>query len=154
MEKEYPRLLDFLSERLDYRIQSGRSVLGYDLYVIDLSSWKLRLSERTPVVHVKHADLVECSPRQVLQSLEDVIRERGWQRRIVLVLLDGNSQPLIQYARSPLQTLTIIGAEEQERIVRSRRPSGELLDLISAQVPISILAPYNTTSPVIGSCFF
>ncbi|MBM4429827.1 MAG: hypothetical protein FJ026_05680, partial [Chloroflexi bacterium] len=154
MEKEYPRLLDFLSDRLDYRIQSGKSVLGYDLYFLDLSSWRLRLSELTPVVHVKRADLAECSPKQILQSIDDVIRERGWQRRIVLVLLDGNSQPLIEHGRSPLQTMAIIGAEEQERILRSRRPSGELLDLVSAQIPISILAPYNTTSPVTGSCFF
>jgi len=74
--------------------------------------------------------------------------------RIVLVLLDGDSAPFAQMARSPLQSLAIIGAGRARRIMQSRRPSGELLDIISAQVPISILAPYNTTSPVTGSCFF
>ena len=39
-------------------------------------------------------------------------------------------------------------------ILQSRRPSGELLDLISAQVPISTLAPYETRAPVTGSRFF
>jgi len=154
MGKEYPALLDFLSKKLDYQIRGAKSALGYDLFYMDLSSWKLRLSEQTPIVHVKRSDLTGGSPRQVLQSLQDVIRERGWQRRIVLVLLDGDSRPLLQYARSPLQSLAIIGAEEQEKILHSRRPSGELLDLISAQVPISILSPYNTSSPVTGSCFF
>jgi hypothetical protein len=154
MGKEYPALLDFLSEKLDYRIRGAKSALGYKLFYIDLSSWKLRLSDRTPIVHVKRSDVTDASPRDVLQSLQDVIRERGWQRRIVLVLLDGDSKPLMQYVRSPLQSFAVIGAEEQERILHSRRPSGELLDLISAQVPISILAPYNTSSPVTGSCFF
>ena len=154
MGKEYPPLLEFLNEKLEYRMIGAQSALGYELFYIDLSSWKLRLSERTPIVHVKSADLEGSSPRQILQSLQDVIRERGWQRRIVLVLLDGDSRSLKQHARSPLQTLALIGAEDQERILASRRPSGELLDVISAQVPVSILAPYNTSSPVTGSCFF
>lgn len=154
MGKEYPPLLEFLSEKLEYRILGGKSTLGYDLFYIDLSSWKLRLSDWTPIVHVQRSDLQDCSPRDLLQSLLDVIRERGWQRRIVLVLLDGDSTPFTQMTRSPLQSMAVIGAEEQRRIMNSRRPSGELLDLISAQVPISILAPYNTTSPVTGSCFF
>jgi hypothetical protein len=154
MGKEYPPLLGFLSEKLEYRILGGNSTLGYELFYIDLSSWKLRLSDWTPIVHVQRSDLQDCSPRDLLQSLLDVIRERGWQRRIVLVLLDGDSSPFNQVARSPLQSMAVIGAEEQRRIMNSRRPSGELLDLVSAQVPISVLAPYNTTSPVTGSCFF
>jgi hypothetical protein len=154
MGKKYPALLDFLAHKLDYAIRGGKSALGYDLFYIDLSSWKLRLSERTPIVHVQGSDLLDASPRDILQSLQDVIRERGWQRRIVLILFDGDSKPLLQYARSPLETLAVVDAQDQERILQSRRPSGELLDVISAQVPISILSPYNTSSPVTGSCFF
>jgi Cdc6-like AAA superfamily ATPase len=39
-------------------------------------------------------------------------------------------------------------------VLQSRRPSGELLDLVSAQVPISFLSPYETRAPVTGSRFF
>ena len=154
MGKEYPPLLEFLSEKLEYRLLSGKSALGYTLYYLDLSSWRLRLSDWTPVVHIQRSDLTNVSPRQLLQSLQDVVRERGWQRRIVLVLVDGDSSALRSALRSPLQTLAFVGEEEQREILRSRRPSGQLLDILSAQVPISILAPYNTTSPVTGSCFF
>ena len=154
MGKPYPPLLEFLGEKLDYCIFATQPALGYELFYLDLSSLRLRLSELTPVIHVKSSDLADSSPRQVLQSLQDVIRERGWQRRIVLVLFDAEGKPLKQYARSPLQTLAIIDADDQGRILQSRRPTGELVDLISAQVPISILAPYNTSSPVTGSCFF
>jgi hypothetical protein len=48
----------------------------------------------------------------------------------------------------------LIGEEEQKNVVQSRRPSGELLDIISAQVPISFLSPYETRAPVTGSRFF
>jgi len=154
MGKEYPPLLEFLSDKLKYRILGARSTLGHDLYYLDLSSWRLRLSNRTPLVHIQRSELQDSSPRQLQQSLLDVIRERGWQRRIVLVLLDGDSSPFAQLSHSPLQSLVMIGTEEQRRVMHSQRPSGELMDLVSSQIPISSLAPYNTTSPVTGSCFF
>jgi hypothetical protein len=68
--------------------------------------------------------------------------------------VDGDSAPLIHLTASPIHNLVVVGKEEQERVLQSRRPSGELLDLISAQVPISNLAPYETRAPVTGSRFF
>ncbi len=154
MSKEWPPLLHFLAEELDYRVRTGESTLGYRLFYIDLSSWKLRLSDRTPVIWVQHSDLAGRSPRHLVQSLHDVIRERSLRRHTTLVLLDGDSQPLLGRTSSPLYHLVVVGAEEQAAILQSRRPSGKLLDLISGQVPISNLAPYETSSPVTGSRFF
>jgi hypothetical protein len=152
--KEWPPLLRRLSEELGYTVRPDKPALGYEIFAIDLSSWKLRLSSRTPVIWVKRADLEGTSPQHLLQSLSDVMRERGLSRQIALVLMDSDSQPLIRYASSPLYNLVVIGAAEQEVIVQSRRPSGELLDLISAQIPLSSLAPYETRAPVTGSRFF
>jgi hypothetical protein len=154
MQKQWPRLLRLLSEDLGYTVRQGKPALGYDLFSIDLSSWKLRLSDRTPVVWVKSSDLTEGPPQHLLQSLTDVMRERNLTRQIVLVLLDADSRPLVRHTASPLYNLVVIGAEEQETILQSRRPSGELLDLISARIPISTLAPYETRAPVTGSRFF
>ncbi|MGD2040857.1 MAG: AAA family ATPase [Anaerolineae bacterium] len=154
MHKEWPPLLRRLSEELGYAVRQAKRTLGYDLFSIDLSSWKLRLSNRTPIVWVKRGDLEESSAQHVLESLGDVIRQRGLTRQIVLILLDGDSQPFVQHTSSPVYNLVIIGRSEQERILQSRRASGELLDAISAQVPIANLAPYETRAPVTGSRFF
>ncbi len=154
MHKDWPPLLRLLSDELGYRVRGGKPALGYDTFFVDLASWKLRLSDRTPVIWVKRSDLEGTVPQHLLQSLGDVMRERGFSRQIVLVLLDGDSEPLLRQAASPFFNLVIIGSEEQEQVVKSRRPSGELLDLISAQVPISTLAPYETRAPVTGSRFF
>ena len=124
------------------------------MFSIDLSSWKLRLSSRTPVIWVKTKDLDGIPSQHVMQSLADVVRERNLSRQIVLVLMDGNSFRFFKHKTSLNYNLVLIGAEEQDRILKSRRPSGELLDLISAQVPISILSPYETRAPVTGSRFF
>ncbi|MEJ2732133.1 MAG: ATP-binding protein [Anaerolineae bacterium] len=154
MGKEWPALLRLLSEELGYVVRVGKPTLGYELFFVDLSSWKLRLSNRTPIIWVKRSDLEGVLPQHLIQSLGDVLRERNLSRKIVLVLLDGDSQPLLRYTASPLYNLVVIGCQEQEQILESRRPSGELLDLISAQIPISTLAPYETRAPVTGSRFF
>jgi len=99
--------------------------------MLTLSSWKLRLSHHTPLIWVKREVLEDSTPQHLLESLEDVMRERSLTRQIVLVLLDGDSQPLLKQLASLTYNLVVIGAEEQERILQSRRPSGELLDLIS-----------------------
>ncbi|HSJ54033.1 MAG TPA: AAA family ATPase [Anaerolineae bacterium] len=152
--KDWPPLLRLLSEDLGYAVRPGKPALGYDLFSVDLSSWKLRLTDTTPVVWVKRADLENTTSQHLIQSLGDVMRERNLSRQIVLVLLDGDGEPLRRYVESPLHNLVVCGKEEQDLIVGSRRPSGELLDLISAQVPISNLAPYETRAPVTGSRFF
>lgn len=154
MSKDWPPLLRMLSEELGYAVRSGKKTLGYELFAVDLSAWKLRLTDRTPLIWVKAADLDGTTPQHLVQSLADVMRERNLGRQIVLVLLDGDAEPLLRYVASPLYNLVVIGAEEQPRILGSRRPSGELLDLIAAQVPISNLAPYETRAPVTGSRFF
>jgi hypothetical protein len=154
MGKEWPALLRLLSEELGYVVRVGKRTLGYELFFVDLSSWKLRLSNRTPLIWVKRSDLEGVLPQHLLQSLGDVLREQNLSRKIVLVLMDGDSQPLLRHTASPLYNLVVIGCQEQERILESRRPSGELLDLISAQIAISTLAPYETRAPVTGSRFF
>lgn len=154
MEHKWPRFLIHFNDELGYTVREGRETLGYELYTIDLSAWKLRLSNRTPVIWVKYSDLDGVSPRDLMQSLGDVVRERNLGRQIVLVLVDGNGQPLFRYKSLPTHNLVLIGAEEQKQVLRSRRPSGELLDMIAAQLPISTLSPYETRSPVTGSRFF
>src|SRR3990172_12149774 len=132
MQKDWPRLLKMLHEELGYTVREGKPALGYDLFHVDLSSWKLRLPNRTPVVWVKTKDLDSVSAQHVMQSLADVVRERNLSRQIVLVLLDGNSYPLLKHKTSLNYNLVLIGAEEQKNVAQSLRPSGELLDLISA----------------------
>ncbi len=154
MSKDWPPILRLLAEELGYTVRSGKISLGYQLFAADLSAWKLRLTDRTPLIWVRASDLEGTTPQHLVQSLADVLRERNLGRQIVLVLLDGDPEPLWPYVASPMYNLVVIGAQDQARILSSRRPSGELLDLIAAQVPISNLAPYETRAPVTGSRFF
>ena len=154
MSKEWPPLFRYLDEELGYQVRTGETTLGYTVLYIDLSRWKLRFSHHTPVIWVKCRDLKDTLPQRLVESLRDVCRDRGFRNRTALVVLDGESKPLLKEISGPLHNLVIIGAGEQEAILQSRRPTGELLDLIAAQLPISLLSPYETSSPVTGSRFF
>ncbi len=154
MEKDWPRLLRLFNEELGYSVRYARQTLGFELFTVDLSSWKLRLSNYTPVIWIKFSDLDNIPPQELLQSLGDVLRERNWGRQIAIVLVDGNIQSLLRHRTSPIRNLVFLGAEEQKNVLTSRRPSGALRDLVSAQVPISNLSPYETRAPVTGSRFF
>jgi hypothetical protein len=154
MGNEWPSMLRLFHEELGYTVRAGKSSMGYQLFYMDLSSWKLRLSSRTPVIWVQTKDLDGVSSQHMMESLGDVLRERNLTRQIVLVIIDGNSFPLFRHKTTLNYNLVLIGAEEQKNVLHSRRPTGELLDLISAQVPISYLSPYETRAPVTGSRFF
>jgi AAA+ ATPase superfamily predicted ATPase len=154
MGSDWPSMLRLFHEELGYRVRTGKPSLGYQLFFMDLSFWKLRLSNRTPVIWVQTKDLDGISSQHLMESLSDVMRERNLTRQIVLVLMDGNSFPLFRHKTNLNYNLVLIGAEEQKDILHSRRPTGELLDIISAQVPISYLSPYETRAPVTGSRFF
>ena len=154
MGSDWPSLLRLFHEELGYTVRTSKASLGYKLFSMDLSSWKLRLSNRTPVIWVQTKDLDGVSSQHVMESLGDVMRERNLTRQIVLVFVDGNSLPLFRHKSNLNYNLVLIGAEEQKNVLHSRRPTGELLDIISAQVPISYLSPYETRAPVTGSRFF
>ena len=94
MGKEWPELLRLFHEELGYIVHPGKPSLGYQMFYVDLASWKLRLTNRTPVVWVQTKDLDGVTSQHMMQSLGDVLRERNLTRQIVLVLIDGNSFPL------------------------------------------------------------
>lgn len=154
MSSKWPDILRLFSDELGYKIRRASPSLGYEIFLIDLSSWKLRLSSYTPVIWVQRKDLEGSSPRHVMESVNDVIRELNLSRKIVLVLVDGDALTHYSERSRLIHNLVLIGAEDQKRVLNSRRPTGELLDLIAGQIPIANLSPYETRAPVTGSRFF
>jgi hypothetical protein len=91
MGKDWPPTLRLFHEELGYTVRAGKPSLGYQLFYIDLSTWKLRLSNRTAVIWVQTKDLDGVTSQHVMESLGDFLRERNLTRQIVLVLIDGNT---------------------------------------------------------------
>src|SRR5512139_3584271 len=90
--QEVPDFLQYLEESLGCRLRLHEEILGFNLYFVDLSSWKLRFSDRTPVIWVPAEDLSEFSSRDLAQSLTDVVRSRSLAERTPIILVQGSGQ--------------------------------------------------------------
>jgi len=154
-QRETPPFLQFLDRQLRLSLRAGRTeVLSFDIYRMDFSPWRLRFSDHTPVLHVSEIDVRALSPREIFQSLRDVVYTRGYGEQNPIVLVDGDGTDLREEVRTHLLPIVILDQADQNRVLASRRPSAELLDCISPQLTLSLLAPYETSKPVTGSRFF
>ncbi len=151
---EMPAFLQFMENALGSRVILHEEVLGYHLYFVDLSDWKLRFSDRTPVIWVAEGDFSAWGPRELAQSLADVVRTRNLAERNPIIVVEGPGEELQSQFRLAFLPLLVLDRQAQQAIEGSRRPSGELLDRLSVQLDLSLLAPYETSKPVTGSRFF
>lgn len=149
-----PDFLQLLDGTLGHKVKLRREVLGYEVYLVDLSDWKLRFSDRTPLILVKEADLASMTPRELAQSLSDMVRAHSLAERNPVLVVQGPVEELKQQLRAAYQSLLILGAEDMQAIRESRRPSTELLERLAPQLDLSLLTPYETSKPVTGSRFF
>ena len=128
---------------------------AYKLYLVDLSDWKLRFSEQTPLIWVKAETARHLSAQELMGSLKDVAREHRWQHRDGLILLDDDRQEFRELtARQYFPRFVVIDAADQRRILEARSFTAVFQDLILDQVSLSNLAPYQIGAPVVGSRFF
>ena len=153
--KEMPPLLYFLEQRLGYRVRGHDEVLGYHLYFVDLSAWKLRFAANTPLLWMSMADLSGFDRGwQAGESLLEALRMRSLMERQTIVLLDGLERGLRDYLRKYLLPVMVLDAADVEAVINSRRPTGELQDRLCRQLSPALLAPYEVSKPVTGSRFF
>lgn len=153
--KEMPPLLHFLEQRLGNRVRGHDEVLGYDLYFIDLSAWKLRFAANTPLLLMRSADMMGFdSAWQAGESLLEALRMRSLMERQTIVLIEGAERGLRDYLHQYLLPVMVLDAADAEAVMASRRPTGELLDRLCPQLSPALLAPYEISKPVIGSRFF
>lgn len=149
-----PPFLQYLEDFLNYGVCLHEQVLQFDLYFLDFSSWKLRFSDRSPIIWVSQDDLAEMDPRELVQSLTEIIRLRYLAERNPIILVEGPGEAIRSHFKTTFLPVLILDQADQEAIRASRRPSGELLDRLSAQLDLALLAPYETSKPVTGSRFF
>src|SRR5690349_13783121 len=70
---------------LKYRIRKVSTIpSGLELFTVDLSEWRLSLSEITPIIWAPLASLERFSADELADSFVDVVRANSWRNREVL----------------------------------------------------------------------
>jgi hypothetical protein len=152
MSSELPKLIRFLTEELKFRLRRRDKAADYEFYLIDLSAWKLRLSDWTPFVRVEARHLEQATP-DLVSSLRTLVRSQHFERRVPILFVEGRSPELREALRLQLPYCAFLDQGDIDQVsgVASDR---RLLELICAQLPLASLSPYEISSPVTGSRFF
>ncbi len=151
---DLPPLLDWANTKLDVRV-TPVSIAGSKAaraYLIDLSRFRLRLSDRTPCVELAGPALAGQSAAQTKLLLDDLLLAQKWQQRNVLVLVDGDASDLRLLCRRDERPPITLDTAAQERIMQDG--SQALIEEVSRQTHISALSPYEISRPVTGEQFF
>ncbi len=152
--QEMPDFVQWLETTLGHQIRLHEEILGYHVYFANLASWKLRFSDRSPLIWVGEGDLAALPARELAQSLTDVIHTRGLTERNPIVLVQGTVPELRADLRRSSLPVLVLDRDAQIAIRESRRPTAELLDRLCVQLDLALLTPYETSKPVTGSRFF
>ena len=139
-----------------YRVRAvAKAPHGFVSYLVDLSSWKLRLSDQTPVIWIKGEEASRLSAQELIESLQDVTDQQGWRHRLCVALIDAPGEELQALASARyVPRFIVIDAVAQQRILAAHSFIGAFLDLVCEQIPLANLAPYEVSAPVEGSGFF
>lgn len=152
--QEMPEFLQFLETAAGCRVRHHEVVLGFHLYLVDFSGWKLRFSDRAPVIWVDESDLAALATRELAQSLADVIRTRALAERNPIIAAPRTGDELKAWLKAASLPVLILDRDAQTAVRESRRPTAELLERLGGQLDLSLLTPYETSKPVTGSRFF
>lgn len=152
--KSWREFLYQLSKHYPVHKLGWKTAAGYELLQVDFSEWKLRFSTITPIIWVD-AETAKLSSQELFESLQDVVREKGWRHRECIVLLDGEGKGLKDITNNQyFPRFVVIDADDQHNILVARSFTSALLDLICDQISIADLAPYEMSKPVTGNRFF
>lgn len=142
---------------LKYRVtpMSGVGAAEYGLFLVDLSGWRLRFSERTPLIWVRAGLAMQLSASDLDGRLRELVKLRSWGRHECIILVDGDGRELrAQNAERYSDRFIIVDEDDQRNILTAPESERAFLHLVCRQVPLSSLAPYEMSAPVEGSRFF
>ena len=151
---ELPTLIRFMQDSLKYKLRLHGKINDFEFFLIDLSSWKLRLSDRTPFFSIEARRLASLDPETLASTIKTAIEKQYYTERICILMIDGVSPFLQEQIKLLLPFCVILDSQEMQKVVCGPAAEKPLMDLIVQKIPLSSLSPYEITSAVSGSLFF
>jgi hypothetical protein len=153
MPNDLPLLIRYLTDDLKFRLRRRGRAFDHEFYLIDLSGWKLRLSDRAPFIRVEARHLETLATEDLVASVRAVMRNQHFERRVPILVVEGCSPELRDAMRLHMPFCAILDGDDTHQITTAASDR-RMLDLIGAQLPLASLSPYEISSPVTGSRFF
>jgi len=154
VSEDLPRLIQFLREKLGVRLRKRDKALDHEYFLLDLSQWKLRLSDRTPFLRVSERQLQAVPAAELVGSVRAAIYKEHLNRHLPIVIVEGRSPELLDALSRHIPYCAVLDDGDVDEIVAPPVSERRLLELLCKQLPLETLAPYEISSPVTGSRFF
>jgi hypothetical protein len=154
MLKEFPPLIRFMVDVLKIRMRAHGKALEFDYYLMDLSGFKLRLTDRTPFLHIMPDQVENRDPFVLVSELRTAILNQYFQKYMPVLMVESISPIFREAVKTHLPYCVVLDAADMQNVVNGSVSERRLLDTILSQIPISTLSPYEISSTVIGSRFF
>lgn len=154
--KDLPIFLGWLHTTLSIEILQELENTPQELRIfrLDMSSFRLKLTDRTPCIEIPHKLRSNLTDSQLHQLIQEVIANKSWHRRNILVLIDGDKADLRLLFRTALLPPIILDRTDQAHIMAGNGKDRRLTEEISKLMPIAALSPYETGRHVVGGQFF
>jgi hypothetical protein len=149
-----PLVIRALNERLRFRYNSPQRAARLDTFTVDLSDWKLSLTDKTPCFWIHTPEQFEQGAIDLAEEIRDAVRQKAWQNVTNLVLVDGPADELRDQLKSSFTQFVVLDDKQQKEIFNAPSPTRTMLDILLNQMSRSQLSPYETSRPVSGSRFF
>lgn len=149
-----PLVIRALNERLHFRYSGPQRVVRLDYFTVDLSEWKLSLTDKTPCIWIHTAEQLHQSPIELAEEIRDLVRQKAWQDLTTLVLVDGPADELRAQLKLGLMQFVVLDGQQQKEIFQAPSPTRTMLDILLKQMSRAQLSPYETSRAVSGSRFF
>ncbi len=148
------KFLDLVARELgtDYKLFDDR-LSDLAVYMVDLSTLRLRLSTKTPFIQVTADDIHRFGKETITELVEQelIVRQNVPGSAVIVVEEDGGF--LNSLSKDPYWA-AILDEDLIKRITHHSSPKRALLDALRAQIPLRFLSPYESNLPVIGSRFY
>jgi len=154
MPGDMPALIRFLKDDLKFRIRRRTTIDDLSVYLVDLSEWKLRLSDRTPFICVDAGHLASLPTEELVAVLRTLVRTQHFGWRVPFVVVEGTSPELREAVHLQIPYSVVLDEEDLQRIAARPLSDRRILEEICQQLPLASLSPYEISSPVTGSRFF
>jgi len=154
MPRPLPEFVRFLNEELKCALLLRGDAFDFEYFIMDLSGWKLRFSDRTPVVWIEARRLEATPTDELVAAVQAMLHNQYYTQRLPILLLEGRSPPLRDALRLRLPYCALLDEDDVRQAMAKPVSERRLLETLCSQLPLASLSPYEISSPVAGSRFF
>jgi hypothetical protein len=154
IDGEASKFLNFLCELLGIEKVHGEEKDGVLVYYLDMSSIKLKVTERTPFFIVTIRTSEEREINNLFLKIKAKIYENSLQDQVSFIIAIGKSDFFKTLCKDSLLDMVILDKSSLAQVAASEKYRSTFIKICKEQINVQRLSPYEIVDPVVGRMFY